>query len=98
MIKEFDRWNMSKKTIDENSQLVENDILIWQTRSFDRKRLIRKIGMLSDSDFESLVALIGRLFPEKTKTPDGVFSEAEARGFDISVADEIGLSNESIIY
>jgi mRNA interferase MazF len=71
---------------------VENDMLIWHMRSFDRKRLIRKIGMLSDSDFDLLVTLLGSVLPEKTKTPRGVFSEAEARGCKRSIEDQALLS------
>ena len=53
----------------------------WHIRSYDKKRLISKIGSLGEADFESLNILIHRLFAENMKTPvDGV-SEAEARGF-----------------
>ncbi len=73
---------------------IENDLLMLQTRSFDSNRLIRKIGILPEDDFELLIESMERLFPEKTKTPCGVFSEAEASVCGLSVADEICLSNE----
>jgi mRNA interferase MazF len=73
---------------------IKNDLLMLQTRSFDSKRLIRKIGNLSEGDFKSLTESIGKLFLDKTKTPCGVFSEAEASVCGLSVADEICLSNE----
>lgn len=159
MIKEFDRWNDSKKRLDQNPLLVdfhereiwwcsigvnvgseqnsqsvdfsrpviitkkfterifwgvplttkvrlgefrihfvlnnvENDILVLQMRSYDRRRLLRKIGVLSEPDYETLTDSIIRLFPNKTETPqkDGVSSEAEARVCNRSIEDQALLS------
>ncbi len=60
---------------------VLNDMLVLQMRSFDRKRLINKIGMLPQAEFDSLNTFIAQLFTKSMKTPiDGV-SEAEASVF-----------------
>jgi len=73
---------------------VDNDMLVWQARSFDKKRLIHKIGMLPKDEFSVLSSTIVSLFAKNIKTPyEGVF-EAEASGCDISIADEISMSNE----
>jgi mRNA interferase MazF len=145
MIKEFDRWNDSKKILDQNKSLVDfhereiwwcsigvnvgseqdsysadfsrpviiakkftertfwgvplttkirlgeyrlnfqlngvsNDMLVCHMRSFDRKRLISKIGLLPKKEFNSLIYLTVKMFVKSMKTPyEGVF-EAEARG------------------
>jgi mRNA interferase MazF len=73
---------------------IQNDMLVWHTRSFDRKRLIRKVGTVPDEAFQTFEKIIAALFLQKTKTPCGAFSEAEASGCTISIADEISMSNE----
>jgi len=72
---------------------IENDLLLMQIRTLDSKRLVRKIGIVDQEKFDRILSEICILF-EKTKTPEGVFSEAEASVCNISVADEICLSNE----
>jgi mRNA interferase MazF len=36
----------------------ENDALLFHMRSYDRRRLVRKIGMLSEEDFQAIVELL----------------------------------------
>lgn len=40
---------------------VENDLLILQMRVYDRKRLIRKIGVIPKNDFAKLASFIKNL-------------------------------------
>lgn len=40
---------------------VENDLLILQMRVYDRKRLIRKIGVIPKNDFSKLASFIKNL-------------------------------------
>jgi len=40
---------------------IENDLLILQMRNYDRKRLIRKIGVMSKDDFNKLTDTIKNL-------------------------------------
>ena len=145
MAKEFDRWNTSKKTLDQSAKLVnfhereiwwcsigvnvgseqdsnsvdfsrpviivkkfternfwgvplttkirtgeyrvhfqfngiKNDMLIWHMRSFDRKRLIKKIGTLPEREFDSLLNLIVKSVAKNMKTSSAEVFEAEARG------------------
>ena len=40
---------------------VENDLLILQMRNYDRKRLIRKIGVMPKDDFKKLTDTIKNL-------------------------------------
>lgn len=142
--KEFDRWNNSKKLVDQNSHLVDfhereiwwcsigvnigseqhsqskdfsrpvlvvlkftenmylgipltskvrrgefrfpftlngikNDALILQMRSFDAKRFISKIGVLSQPEFDLLNERVAKMFNRNMKTPLEGVSEAEAR-------------------
>lgn len=58
---------------------VANDMLVLQMRSLDAKRLIKKIGVLSRPEFESILIMIIKLCLENMKTPSEGVSEAEAR-------------------
>ena len=40
---------------------IENDLLILQMRNYDRKRLIRKIGVMPKDDFRKLADVIKSL-------------------------------------
>lgn len=40
---------------------VPNDVLILQMRAYDRKRLVRRIGMVSKVDFRSVVQSIKKI-------------------------------------
>ena len=40
---------------------IENDLLILQMRNYDRKRLIRKIGVMPKEDFRKLIGAIKNL-------------------------------------
>ncbi len=40
---------------------MENDLLILQMRSYDRKRLIRKIGMVTEPDFREVLEYIRKV-------------------------------------
>jgi len=73
---------------------AENDILIPQLRVFDRKRLKRKIGMLPEKSFSRLAKEINGLFLEKTNSAFAESSEAEASVCNLSIADQVALSNE----
>lgn len=55
--------------------------MLVQMRLFDRKRFIRRMGVLSDEQFDELKAYIEKLMPEKTKSLHcgRDFSEAEAK-------------------
>lgn len=57
---------------------VDNDALILQMRSFDSKRLIHKIGMLSVPEFQEISGIIVGMFSKNMKTPQKGVSEAEA--------------------
>lgn len=37
---------------------MENDLLVLQMRAYDRKRLMRKISMMSEQDFEKITNFI----------------------------------------
>lgn len=37
---------------------IENDLLVLQLRIYDRKRLIRKIGIISKDDFTRIIGAI----------------------------------------
>lgn len=59
---------------------IENDALVLQMRAYDRKRLVRKIGVLPKETFAVLVETI----TDAVKTTDPAFagsSEAEANVF-----------------
>ncbi|MDP1624901.1 MAG: type II toxin-antitoxin system PemK/MazF family toxin [bacterium] len=57
---------------------IENDALILHMRSFDRRRLVRKIGMLSIGEFESVREIAATVL--KNEIPlTGEISEAEAK-------------------
>ena len=40
---------------------INNDLLILQMRNYDRKRLIRKIGVMPKPDFDKLISAIKNL-------------------------------------
>ena len=40
---------------------VENDLLLLQMRAYDRKRLLRKIGVMPKSDFQKMLNVIKTL-------------------------------------
>lgn len=72
VIKKFTRdvfWGvpLTTKTKDINFRLrfnlegTENDLLILQMRVYDRKRLIRKIGVMPKDDFSKLINVIKNL-------------------------------------
>lgn len=71
----------------------ENDALLMQLRVFDKKRLLRKICTMKYFDYLEIKNKISLLL-NKTNTPFGVISEAEANVCNYSIADEICLSNE----
>ena len=56
---------------------IENDVLLFHMRSFDRKRLVRKIGDFPRDQFEAVVESIVAIL--KNEIPlSGEISEAEA--------------------
>jgi mRNA interferase MazF len=57
---------------------VDNDALILQMRSFDSRRLISKIEMLSEQEFQMISSSVAALFTKNMKTPQRGVSEAEA--------------------
>jgi len=60
---------------------IDNDMLVWHMRSFDRKRLVNKIGVLPRSEFQKLIAMtVNILAAIIMKTPMQGVSEAEASG------------------
>ena len=63
---------------------VSNDVLIQQLRAFDRRRLLRKVTMVSEEDFKKVIDCIEEVV-KKTNPAFAGFSEAEA-----TVAESIG--------
>jgi mRNA interferase MazF len=58
---------------------VENDALVFQMRSYDKKHLVRKIGTLPGTDFKKIVDLIvSAVFIPNEIPLAGEISEAEA--------------------
>lgn len=68
---QFDDWNNSKK----KTHYKENNIrgkassaaMILQLKTFDKKRLMTRIGMLNKEDFEKVVEKTRNLFIPPTK-------------------------------
>ena len=56
-----------------------NDMLLLQLRSFDSRRLISRISVLPQSEYESLLVRIIKICLKSMKTPYSGVSEAEAR-------------------
>jgi len=42
--------------------MIENSAMILQLRTFDKNRLMTKIGMINKNDFENIKNKISRLF------------------------------------
>jgi|GEM_PF-595440 len=59
---------------------VKSDMLIWHMRSYDVKRLVNRIGILSETEFHLIVISIVNKLTKSKKTPYSGVSEAEARG------------------
>lgn len=58
---------------------IQNDALILHMRSYDRKRLIRKVCMLPDKEFKKITkAILFAIYPQNEIPLAGEISEAEA--------------------
>jgi mRNA interferase MazF len=71
---------------------IKNDMLVMQMRTFDKSRLVRRMGTLGEPEFARLCETISNVLPEREKTPFGVSSEAEARVYELSIEHQAILS------
>jgi mRNA interferase MazF len=58
---------------------IKNDMLLWHIRSFDSKRLINRMGVLSQVEYRLLVSSLVQILTKSTETPSEGVSKAEAR-------------------
>jgi len=74
---------------------IYNDALILHMRSYDKKRLIRKVCMMSEEDFKSICSEVVCAVSQENEIPlTGEISEAEAN-VPTSVPDAFGRSSET---
>lgn len=66
--KDFDKWNTEKKIVDAkviNTELNHEDVKSWvvlsQIKAISTKRLLRKIGSISEVDFKEVVLKLRNL-------------------------------------
>lgn len=57
----FNKWNDVKKIVNKK-EIIENSAMILQLRTFDKNRLMTRIGMINKEDFEKINQKIRRLF------------------------------------
>ena len=72
---------------------MDQSVVITQIKTISAKRLIRKIGSISEQDFEIVLSKLIKII--KTKPPFGGISEAEATNM-ASVSNEDVLSTKGV--
>jgi mRNA interferase MazF len=88
IIKKFNAdlvWVLPLSTKDKNNsyyyklhhEIIKSSVVLSQLKSMSTKRLLRKIGMISESDFREVIFRLQKILTIENPLA-GVFSEAEA--------------------